>query len=73
MNGFITYQNVSSGIFNEDPDMVPKEDPLIVLDIKSDMCMSKNVKDTKHTRHIARRIHFVRNGEKFKMHKNILV
>ena len=42
---------------------------MIVLDIKFAMCMAKNVKDTKHTRHIARRINFVRNGEKFKMHK----
>ena len=33
------------------------------------MCMAKNGKDTKHTRHIARRIYFVRNGEKCKMHK----
>ena len=49
--------------------MVPKEAPLIVLDSKSAMCMSKNGKDTKHTRHIARRIHFVRNVEKCKMHK----
>ena len=31
--------------------------------------MANNGKDTKHTRHIARRIHFVRNGYKFKMHK----
>ena len=31
--------------------------------------MDKIGKDTKHTRHIARRMHFVRNGEKFKMHK----
>ena len=43
--------------------MVPKEAPLIVLDSKSAMCMAKNSRDTKHTRHIARRIHFVRNGE----------
>ena len=49
--------------------MVPEEAPLIVLDSKSDMCMAKNSKDTKHTRHIARRMHFVRNGEKCKMHK----
>ena len=49
--------------------MVPKEDPLIVLDSKSVMCMDMNGKDTKHTRHIARRIHFVGNGEKCKMHK----
>ena len=31
--------------------------------------MAKNVKDTKHTRHIARTMHVVRNGEKCKMHK----
>ena len=37
--------------------------------IKSAMCLAKNGKDTKHTRHIARRMHFVRNGENCKMHK----
>ena len=31
--------------------------------------MSNNGKDTKHTRHIARRMHFVRNGEKCKINK----
>ena len=36
---------------------------------ESAMCMAKNGKDTKHTRHIARRIHFIKNGEKCKMHK----
>ena len=51
-------------LLNEDPDMVPKEAPLIVLDSKSDMCMDKNGRDTKHTRHISRRMNFVRNGEK---------
>ena len=56
-------------LLNKDPEMVPEEDPLIVLDIKSSMCMSKNGKDTKHTRHIARRIKFVRNGEKCKIQK----
>ena len=49
-------------LFNEDPEMVPKEAPLIVLDRKYDMCMDKNGRDTKHTRHTARRMHFVRNG-----------
>ena len=56
-------------LLNEDPDMVPKEAPLIVLDSKSAMCMSKNGRYNKHTIHIARRIHFLRNGEKCKMHK----
>ena len=31
--------------------------------------MANNGKDTKHTRHITRIMHFVRNGEKCKMHK----
>ena len=31
--------------------------------------MDKNGKNNKHTRHITRRINFVRNGEKCKMHK----
>ena len=31
--------------------------------------MAKNGKDTKHTRHIARSMHFVRNGENNKMQK----
>ena len=56
-------------LLNGDPDMVPKEAPLIILNSKSAMCMAKNGKDTKYTRHIARRMHFVRNLEKCKMHK----
>ena len=56
-------------LLNKDPEIVPKEAPLIVLDSKSDMCMPNNGKETKHTRHIARRMHFGRNGEKCKMHK----
>ena len=43
---------------NKDPDIVPEEAPLIILDIKSAICMVKIGKDTKHTRHIARRINF---------------
>ena len=42
---------------------------MIVLYSKSTICMSKNGKDTKHTRQISRRMHFVRNGEKLNMHK----
>ena len=42
---------------------------MIVLDSKSVMYIAKNGNDTKHTRHIARIMHFVTNGEKCKMHK----
>ena len=51
-------------MLNKDPDIVPEEVHLIVLDSKSAMYLAKNGKDTKNTRHIARRVHLVRNGEK---------
>ena len=54
---------------NKDPDIVPDKYPLIVLNSKYAICMANNAKDTKHTRHFSRRMHFVRNGEKCKMHK----
>ena len=56
-------------LLNKYPDIVPSEAPLIVLDSNSAMCMAKNGKDTKHTRHISGRMNFVSNGEKCKMHK----
>ena len=56
-------------LLNKDTNMVPEEAPLVVLDSKYAMCVAKNGNDTKHIRHIERRIHFVRNGEKCKMHK----
>ena len=56
-------------LLNEDTDIVPDEAPLIVLDSKYAMCMDKNGKDTKHTRHIARRMNFLRNGKNCKMQK----
>ena len=48
-------------LLNKDPYIVREEAPLIVLDNKSDMCMAKNGKDKKHTRHIAPIMYFVRN------------
>ena len=56
-------------LLNKDLDIVPEESPLIVLDIKSAMCMAKNGKYTKHKIHIARIMNLVRNGEKCKMLK----
>ena len=51
-------------LLNKYPDIVQEESPLIVLDIKYDIYMANNGKDTKHTRHIARRMYFVSMGEK---------
>ena len=47
---------------NNYPEIVSEEDLLIILDSKSSMCMAKNGKDTKHIRHISRRMLFVSNG-----------
>ena len=49
-------------LLNKDPYIVPEEASLIILDSNSSVFMSKNGKDTNHTRHIYRRVHFVRNG-----------
>ena len=54
---------------NKDSDIVPERAPLMIFDNKSPVCMAKNGKDTKHTRHISRRIDFVRNDEKCRIHK----
>ena len=45
-------------LLNRDSDIVPEEAPLIILNGKSAVNISKNGKDTKHTSHIYRRVHF---------------
>ena len=60
---FSTFQDLIHELLNKDPYIVPVEYPLIFLDSKSAMCMAKNGKDKKQTRHIERITHFVRNGE----------
>ena len=49
-------------LLNKDSDIVPEEAPMIVLDSNSAICMANNGNDTKHTRLISRRMHFLRNG-----------
>ena len=56
-------------LLNKDTYIVLEEDPLIILDSKYDLCMDENGKDTNHTRHNSRRVHFVSNGENLEMHK----
>ena len=64
-NGFSTFH----AFLNKDPDIVTEEAPLIILDSKYAVCMSKNYKYIKDTSNISRRINFVRNGGNCKMHK----
>ena len=42
---------------------------MTLLESKYSVSMTKNGTDNKHTKHIARRINLVRNGEKFDMNK----
>ena len=49
-------------LLKKDSDIVPEEDPLLILDMKSAVCTDNNVKYTKETSHIARILHFLRNG-----------
>ena len=56
-------------VFYKDPEIVPEEATLILLDSKYTIFMAKNGKDNKHTRHISSRMHFLSYGEKCKMHK----
>ena len=56
-------------LLNKYTDIVPEEEPTIVLYIKYYLCMDKNGKDTKNNRRIARRVQFVRNGENCKINK----
>ena len=51
----------------KDPYIVPEEAPLIILDSKSSLCISKNGKDNNHTRHIERIVHLIMNFENCRM------
>ena len=53
-------------LLNKNPDMLKEEAPLVILDCKSAFCMANNGNNNKHTRHIAIRVYFVRNGENSK-------
>ena len=50
---------LNNELLNKYPDVVPEQALIIVLDRKSSICMDNTGKDTKHTRHITRRTHFV--------------
>ena len=50
-------------LLNKGTEIFPEEVPLVILDSKSDVSLSNNVKYTNHTRYIARRLNFERNGK----------
>ena len=54
---------------NKDLYIFPEKSPLGILDSKSSVCIANIGKEIKQIRHISRRVHFVKNGENFKIHK----
>ena len=62
---------INNELLNKDPDVVPEQAPLIILVRKSAICVDGNIKDTKHTRHIFRRIHLLINGEECNLQKTV--
>ena len=48
------FRMMNSELEGKDPDELPSDPPPIILDSKAGVNMSKNGKDSKHTRHIAR-------------------
>ena len=57
------FRMLNNELLYKDTYVVPEQEPLVISDIKSASCMANNGKYTKHTRHISRRINFIRNGE----------
>ena len=56
-------------LMKKDKYVFPYQSPIIIFDIKSDVCKANNGKDEKRTRNISRRMHFVINGEKCNLPK----
>ena len=65
------FRMINIGLFNKDTDVVTEQEYLIIMDIKSAICMDKYNKEIKQTINISRRMHFVRNGEKWNFHKTM--
>ena len=63
---------LNNELMKKDPDLVPEQAPLTILDIKSDVCIYKNGKDTKQTIHISTWMYSVRNGKEWNLHKIVL-
>ena len=50
---------INNELLNKDPNVLPEQAPLIILDRKLSVCVSNNSKYTKHTRKIDKIIHYV--------------
>ena len=70
----IIYDLKKLGDTDYDPYYTPAESPnILLIDNHAAMQMSKNWKPTKYNRHIDRRYHYVRQGQKEGKHKIIWI
>ena len=65
------FRMLNNELLKKDPYVVPEQALLIILDIKYHICMAKNGKDAKNTKHISRRILSVINGEECNLHRTV--
>ena len=56
------FRMLNNQLLNKDSEVVTEQAHIIIVDIKSAICMANNNKYTKHIRNISRRMHLVRNG-----------
>ena len=57
------FRIIKNEFLSKYPNVVSEQSPIIILNSKSAVRMTKNGKETKHNRHISIRMHFVRNCE----------
>ena len=62
---------LNNEFLKEYPDIFPEETPLIILYIKSYICMAKNGNDTKHTIQIFRRMYFEGNAKEWTLQNSV--
>ena len=65
------FRILNDELLNKNLYMVTEQAPIIILNMKAAICMDKNGKDTKQTRNISRRMHLVRNGKEWNLHKTV--
>ena len=65
------FNMLNNEFLNKDTYVFPEKAPLFILVSTSSICMPKNDNNTKHTRHIDRNIHFMRNGTEWNLQKTV--
>ena len=65
------FRILNNELFNKNPYVFSEQSIYIILNIKLAMCMAKNGKDTKHTRHFSIIVHFVINCDDFNVQNTV--